>query len=141
MEDLFSMYQEKAGKKEICIQVEYGDVRAAFDEKWTLEAVGNILDNAVKYTNPGGTIWIRAKEYELFSMIEIEDDGIGIAKEEQANIFTRFYRSPKVSQMPGVGIGLYLSRKIISLESGYLKVLSEEGNGAKFQVYLPKIAR
>lgn len=141
MEELFSMYQEKARKKEIHLQVEYSGVWAAFDEKWTLEAVGNILDNAVKYTNPEGTIWIRAKEYELFSMIEIEDDGIGISKEEQANIFTRFYRSPKVNQMPGVGIGLYLSRKIISLEGGYLKVLSEEGKGAKFQVYLPKIGK
>ena len=71
-------------------------------------------------------------------MIEIEDDGMGIAKEEQAEIFARFYRSQKVSQMPGVGIGLYLSRRIISLEGGYLKVISQEGEGTKFQVYLPK---
>lgn len=135
---LFEMYQEKALEKEIKLQIEVNEIWAFFDEKWTLEAVGNILDNAIKYTNPGGNVWMRVKEYELFSIIEIEDDGIGIAKEEQADIFSRFYRSQNVSQMPGVGIGLYLSRKIISLEGGYLKVDSEEGKGAKFQVYLPK---
>ncbi|MBQ4524332.1 MAG: HAMP domain-containing histidine kinase [Lachnospiraceae bacterium] len=135
---LYETYQEKAIEKEIKIHTEFQEMWAVFDEKWTLEAVGNILDNAIKYTNSGGNVWIRAKEYELFSMIEIEDDGIGIAKEEQANIFTRFYRSQRVSQMPGVGIGLYLSRKIISLEGGYLKVISEEEKGTQFQVYLPK---
>ena len=135
---LFEMFQEKAAEKEIKIHTEWNEIWAVFDEKWTLEAVGNILDNAIKYTNSGGNVWIRVKEYELFSMIEIEDDGMGIAKEEQAEIFARFYRSQKVSQMPGVGIGLYLSRRIISLEGGYLKVISQEGEGTKFQVYLPK---
>ena len=138
LDGLYEMYQEKAREKEIHMWIESQDVWAYIDEKWTLEAVGNILDNAIKYTGIGGNIWIRVKEYELFSVIEIEDDGMGVSREEQANIFGRFYRSQRVNHLPGVGIGLYLSRRILSLEGGYIKVSSQEEKGARFQVYLPK---
>lgn len=138
MHELFALYEEKAIEKGINLQIEYGETWAVFDEKWTLEALGNIVDNAIKYTGLGGNVKISVKEYEMFSMVQIEDDGMGIAKEELASIFSRFYRSQKVNQMPGVGIGLYLARKIVSLEGGYIKVFSEEGKGSKFQVYFTK---
>lgn len=135
---LSSMYQKKAEEKGIQVKIKDTKAQACFDEKWTLEAVGNILDNAIKYTASGGNVWIKVKEYELFLVIEVKDTGIGISEEEVTEIFTRFYRSPKVSSQPGVGIGLYLTRKIISLQGGYLKVSSKEGKGTTFQVYLPK---
>ena len=94
------------------------------------------MDNAIKYTGEGGKIGISAKQYELFTVIEIKDNGIGIAEEEQAKIFLRFYRSMEVSQYDGVGIGLYLARKIVTLEGGYIKVVSEQGKGSSFFVYL-----
>lgn len=97
---------------------------AFFDEKWTIEAIGNIVDNAIKYTNQG-SITLRIKPYEMFCCIEIADTGMGIAEEEQAQIFARFYRSKRVSQKSGVGIGLYLAREIIMEEGGYIKVQSK----------------
>ena len=109
---------------------------AFFDEKWTIEAIGNIVDNAIKYTNQGG-ITLRIKPYEMFCCIEIADTGMGIAEEEQAQIFARFYRSKRVSQKSGVGIGLYLAREIIMEEGGYIKVQSKLGEGSVFSVYLP----
>lgn len=111
-------------------------LKALFDEKWTLEALGNILDNAVKYTNAGG-ITIGVKAYELFVCIEISDTGIGIAEKEQAQIFSRFYRSEDTADTEGVGIGLYLAREIITNEGGYIKLASSPGNGSVFSVYLP----
>lgn len=111
-------------------------VMALFDEKWTLEALGNILDNAVKYTDTGG-ITIRIKPYEMFCCIEIADTGIGIAEEEQAQVFSRFYRSIDASDKEGVGIGLYLAREIITGEGGYIKLTSTPGNGSVFALYLP----
>lgn len=57
--------------------------------KWTVEALFNIIDNAVKYTNENGTITISVKSYELFACISIQDNGIGIAEEEQEKIFGR----------------------------------------------------
>ena len=74
----------------------------------------------------------------MFMAIEVEDNGIGIAEWEQAEIFQRFYRSQSVNQQEGVGIGLYLARKIVSLEGGYIKVASKEGKGTVFSVYLER---
>lgn len=117
---------------------EVPEIFACFDLKWTLEAVSNIVDNAVKYTSEQGRITISVKEYEMFARIDIEDNGIGMSEEETAKVFTRFYRSPRVSEEKGVGIGLYLAREIISRQGGYIKVSSELGKGSCFSVFLAK---
>ena len=107
------------------------------DSKWTEEAIYNILDNALKYTESGGSIHIEVQKQELFYKISVLDTGKGIAPERQAEIFTRFYREPEVHDQPGVGIGLYLARKIIELQNGYIEVQSEIGNGSCFCLYFP----
>ena len=107
------------------------------DSKWTEEAIYNILDNALKYTEPGGKIHIQTERQELFFKISISDTGKGIAPERQAEIFTRFYREPEVHDKPGVGIGLYLARTIMELQKGYIEVQSEIGKGACFRLYFP----
>lgn len=111
---------------------------AYFDLKWTLEAVENIVDNAVKYTPPGGLVTVSTREYEMFACIDVADNGIGMTEEETAKIFTRFYRSPRVYEEKGVGIGLYLAREILGREGGYIKVASESEKGSVFSVFLPK---
>ncbi len=111
---------------------------AQFDRKWTLEAVGNLVDNAIKYTETGGHIRIAAAAYEMFVRIDVEDDGMGIAEAEQAQIFGRFYRSQAAADEKGVGIGLYLAREIIEKEGGYIKLKSKPGAGSCFSVFLPK---
>lgn len=107
------------------------------DAKWTVEALFNIVDNAVKYTPEGGKVSIRVQPWELFTRIEIEDTGIGIAKEHYEDVFKRFYRESKVHQQDGVGIGLYLSREIVSQQGGYIQVRSKENTGTVFSVFLP----
>ncbi len=109
---------------------------ACFDMKWTKEALGNLIDNAIKYTEQGG-ITVRMRSYKLFVCIEVEDTGSGIPEEEQAKIFGRFYRSLQVADQEGVGIGLYLTREILRQQSGYVKVSSGKGKGAVFSMYLP----
>jgi len=127
----------EADAKGISITVEATSINACFDLKWTTEAVYNILDNAVKYTEGGGSISINAAAYELFCRIDIIDTGIGIAEDEHSKIFTRFYRSAAVSNQEGVGIGLYLAREIMAAESGYIKVSSHLACGSTFSVFLP----
>ena len=111
---------------------------AVFDTKWTAEALANLVDNAVKYTPAGGKILLTATAYEQFCRIDVADTGIGIAEAEQAKIFTRFYRSPSVSDAEGVGIGLYLTRQILTDEGGYIKVSSAPGQGSTFSMFLPR---
>lgn len=113
------------------------DLTAVFDEKWTQEALFNLVDNAVKYTAQG-SITIDVTPFELFCRITVTDTGIGIAEEEHAKIFSRFYRSPQVHDKEGIGIGLYLTREIISRQGGYLKLTSAPGEGSSFAVYLPR---
>ena len=127
----------KAQEKGLKLLWERSDVMAYFDEKWTTEALLNIVDNAVKYTEKG-SVTLCMKEYEMFVCIEVADTGIGIPEEEQAKIFSRFYRSNDVRDKEGVGIGLYLARQIISGEGGYMKVSSKPGEGTVFGVYLAK---
>ena len=111
------------------------NMRIPHDSKWTEEAIYNILDNALKYTEPGGEIHIHTEKQELFYKLSISDTGKGIAPERQAQIFTRFYREPEVHDKPGVGIGLYLARTIMELQKGYIEVRSEIGKGACFNLY------
>lgn len=130
----------KAESKNIEIRVDCNkNIEAFYDLKWTNEAIFNILDNAVKYTDKNGSINIKVYSWDIFVKIDIVDSGIGISEKEIPNIFKRFYRVPSLSEIEGVGIGLYLSRKIISMENGYIKVESKKGKGSKFSIFLPKI--
>ena len=127
----------KAQKKNIHIEINCDEaIMACHDKKWTTEAIFNIIENAVKYTNYGGNINIEVVPLEIFTRIDISDDGIGIEEKEINNIFKRFYRGDEVQQIEGVGIGLYLTREIISKQGGYLKVKSKKGVGSKFTVFL-----
>lgn len=107
------------------------------DKKWTAEAVFNILDNAVKYTPKNGFIAVSADVNEFYAQIKIKDSGAGISESEQAKIFGRFYRSETVKNTEGLGIGLFLSRNIISEQGGFILVKSEPPDGAEFIVNMP----
>lgn len=107
------------------------------DGKWTEEAVFNVLDNAVKYTETFGRIHVKVARQEIFTRISISDTGKGIPPERQAEVFTRFYREPEVHEESGVGIGLYLTRKILEMQGGYIEVKSQVEKGSEFCLYLP----
>lgn len=137
-----SAVKPKAAKKDIKIITtapEDAAVEAAFDLKWTLEALINVLDNAVKYSPEGGTIEVKLSETEMYAAIHVIDEGQGISEEDATKIFGRFFRSSEVQQDDGVGIGLYLTREILSKEDGYIKVISsDKREGGEFILYLKK---
>lgn len=109
---------------------------ALHDRKWTVEALENILDNAIKYTPEHGNITVSVRRNEFYTSIEIADTGIGIPQNEIPKIFQRFYRGTNVRNKPGVGIGLYLVREILSMEKGFISVESKYGKGSKFLINL-----
>lgn len=140
IEEVSMQAEPKAEKKKIQILTEEvsPSIKAVYDKKWTSEAIYNILDNAIKYSNEGSRIHIQVKEYELFVCMEIKDEGMGIEEEEIPLVFQRFYRGRKVRDEEGVGIGLYLTRQIIEGQKGYIKICSKKKTGSVFSVYLPK---
>ena len=130
----------EAAKKGIyCgIEGEIPKVTACFDQKWTLEALSNLIDNAVKYTPDGGSVLVSVTDNTAFVRIDVKDTGIGISEEDTARIFTRFYRARQVQSEPGIGLGLYLVREILQREGGYIKVSSILGKGSVFSLFLIK---
>ncbi len=130
----------KAGIKEMTIEMtgEATDIRAIFDFRWTLEALGNLLDNAVKYSPVGSRVTVNVRTFEMFVCISVEDMGPGIPESEQAQIFERFYRGKNARHEEGNGVGLYLTRMILQKERGYVKVVSPEKGGSRFSIYLQR---
>lgn len=133
---VMQQFVPKAALKGIKLTAQDTDETAVFDQKWTIEALANIVDNAVKYTPEGGVVSIRAKAYTFFTRIDVEDNGIGISEEEQAGIFSRFYRSEAVSEKQGLGLGLYLAREVMKAQHGYIKLASKVGEGSVFSLFL-----
>lgn len=137
LQDVVAEAAIKADGKNITIRNVYaGEAFACFDYKWTKEALGNVLDNAVKYSPPGSTVTLSVLEYEMYLAVSVCDEGRGIREEEIPKIFGRFYRAEEVSQEEGVGIGLYLTREILRKENGYVKVKSQLEKGSEFLLYL-----
>lgn len=129
----------KAYDRRISISVdEFEDAEVFLDFRWTQEALANILDNAVKYSEPGTAVEIRVRPMFSHYLLEIEDEGIGIKKEEMHRIFQRFYRgrSQKIQETEGSGVGLYLARKIIEAQKGTICVKKGQ-KGSLFQITIP----
>ncbi len=136
LQQIQQQFAPKFAKKGLSLIINPTDATACFDSKWTAEALCNLVDNAIKYTE-NGCVTISVTPYEMFVRIDVADTGIGISESEQAKIFSRFYRSDQNAQQEGVGIGLYLAREILRNEGGYIKVFSEVGKGSVFSAFLP----
>ena len=127
-----------AEKKEIAVSVDCPEnLIISHDSKWTSEALFNLLDNAVKYTPSDGKISVSVVQWEMYVEVKVTDTGKGISESNQAAIFRRFYREEEVHDQQGVGIGLYLAREIVTRQGGYIKVVSELGQGSEFSIMLP----
>lgn len=135
-----STVYHKALSKQIVIEVdELEKISLFLDKKWTTEAVSNVLDNAVKYSPSDSSITVRVWKLFNFVKVEIEDQGIGIPKQEYNQIFRRFYRgsSDFVKKEDGTGVGLYLARKIIEEGGGTISVRPAKEKGSIFVIQLP----
>ncbi len=129
--------QADAKQTTVLVKMEEGAV-ANYDMRWTTEALGNLLDNAVKYSPEKSTVTVCVDIMEMFICIRVEDEGPGIPEEEMAQVFERFYRGKNAARADGNGVGLYLVRMIVCKERGYMKVSARAGSGSCFRMYLPR---
>ncbi|MES1248364.1 MAG: ATP-binding protein, partial [Actinomycetota bacterium] len=100
----------------------------------------NLVDNGIKYSVEGGLVLVRAAESEETTTVEVIDHGLGVPSAEQARIFEKFYRldAEMNGGVGGSGLGLYISREIVTQLGGSLTVRSEHGRGSTFTVTLPR---
>lgn len=103
------------------------------DCKWQIEAITNILKNAVEYSNNGSKVLLECEDNNLYSQIKITDYGKGMDKEDTLNIFKRFYKG-KDSTKDSIGIGLSLAKAIIEKDKGRISVESEKNRGTIFTI-------
>jgi signal transduction histidine kinase len=103
------------------------------------QALANLLDNAIKYTPPGGRITLEAYQQQKHLVISIKDTGVGIPQEEISKIWARLYRGDQSRHQRGLGLGLSLVRAIIWAHKGQVDVFSEPGKGSTFMIHLPAI--
>jgi PAS domain S-box-containing protein len=107
------------------------------------QVIDNLISNALKFTPAGGTVDVRAYPHGSAARIEVADSGMGISEDEQTQLFERFFRTARAQEeaIPGVGLGLSISKAIVEGHNGRISVSSIEGVGTTFFVDLPALAK
>ncbi len=117
----FGQIQKEAEERQIRFHIVMpGQALCAHDANWLGEAIFNILDNAVKYSDRGGVAEVSLEQNEMYMKFRVRDYGLGIDEGEENQIFRRFYRGRRVTGQKGFGIGLYLAREIINLHGEFM---------------------
>jgi signal transduction histidine kinase len=140
LEECLRVAQIKAAEKGVRVLLEAADagLEIEADRDKLKQAVLNILNNAVKYNRPQGSVWLRARAAENGLFLSVEDTGLGIPPDQVAQLFTRFFRARNVEgAIPGTGLGLSIARQIVEMHDGEIRVESELGKGTTFTIRIP----
>ena len=132
--DTVDRYQPVADKKQVVLDVQVPSVNHVVAVVAVTQILGTLIDNAIKYSPPGSTVVIRLDGQTL----SVVDQGIGIAKQDQAKIFDRFYRSDEArtrGYSSGYGLGLAIARAVADKNGYQLSVKSEAGQGSTFSLH------
>jgi PAS domain S-box-containing protein len=138
--DLREPLREIAGGLELAAEAFQIEVRLPEEPLWVYadrtrieQVIGNLLDNAMRYSGESRLIEVEAKREGEEAVVSVIDHGVGIPAEQQANVFGQFFRGSNVrEQVSGLGLGLYISHGIIAAHGGRLWVESKEGEGSRF---------
>lgn len=137
--DVLEMYNYVAEDKNISIHFECPDeLYITADRSRIQQAIGNLIDNAIKYTSDGGSVEVTIEEKDEGIVIVVKDDGIGIQPDEIPRIWDRLYRGDSSRSQRGLGLGLSFVRAIVLAHKGRIDVSSEPGHGTTFIVSMPQ---
>lgn len=135
-EDCVNMLQMNAEKHGITMTIEGYHSEIMANKQMIEEVVYNLCDNAIRYNNDGGNIWVSVIQKEDTAVLEVRDDGIGISKKDQERICERFYRADKSRSKStgGTGLGLAIVKHIVAQHDAKLEIESELGKGTIIRV-------
>ena len=132
-----SLLEPKWSKKDIKINVSLEEKTFLGDEDLIFQVWVNIIDNAIKFSNEGGSIDIKVYEKDSNINVEIKDHGIGMKEEELEKVYDRFYQIDKSHSKEGSGLGLAIVKRIVELSEGKIEIKSKENKGTTVIVKLP----
>jgi two-component system phosphate regulon sensor histidine kinase PhoR len=117
------------------------EVSANINARLLEQAVVNLLDNAIKYSEPGGEVLITARALPIEVLISVTDHGCGIDRDHLPRLFERFYRADKARsrKLGGTGLGLAIVKHIVAAHGGRVSVQSMPGKGSTFTIHLPAV--
>ena len=133
-------FESQSAAKNIALEVTGEPSVVEADGDRLHQVIANLLSNAVKYTSENGHVSVTVRDTPENGVLTVEDDGIGIPRDELPLIFERFYRTDKSRDRKtgGAGIGLTIAKSIITAHNGKIEAASEAGRGSRFIVTLPK---
>jgi signal transduction histidine kinase len=136
--DVVDLYQYVTEEKSVHVRTTVPEgLQVKADTVRMRQVLGNLLDNAVKYTPKGGTVHIEADQVQDGVMITVQDTGIGIPSEDIPRIWDRLYRGDRSRSQRGLGLGLSLVKAIVQAHQGRIEVQSEPEKGSTFRIFLP----
>jgi signal transduction histidine kinase len=132
--------QVSAEEHTITLDIQTQDSRIVADKLRVSQVIGNILDNAIRFSPQGRQVNVELKEENNEYVISITDQGIGVRPEYMDHIFERFYRVRNTAsrQYSGIGLGLFVARAIVEAHGGHIWVSSNQGLGSTFSFTLPR---
>lgn len=134
----------QATQKQISIQVDCGEnLSSMINTPLLQQAITNLVDNAIKYSEAGSEIKISAREKKKKIVLSVQDMGSGISKEHHSRLFERFYRVDKArsQKLGGTGLGLAIVKHIAAIHNGKVTIESEPGKGSTFSIHIPNSSR
>ncbi len=134
--ELFAPSAEDQGVTLSCMVSD--GIRMLGDARMIQRMLSNLLDNAVKYTGPGGTVTVSLSAEDSRVFVSVKDTGFGISPHDLPRIFDRFYRCDQSRSKPGIGLGLSLARAIARAHGGDITASSIPNQGSNFTVFLPR---
>jgi signal transduction histidine kinase len=139
LREVVELYEYVADERKVGVQVELPPACQAVADRTRIRQVfANLLDNAIKYTPPHGSVTISAQDEPERAIVHFRDTGIGIPADEQDKIWGRLYRGDKSRSERGLGLGLSLVKAVVEAHHGQVAVTSQNGGGSDFAVFLPK---
>jgi two-component system phosphate regulon sensor histidine kinase PhoR len=141
LEETIEPWYLQMDEKQLTFNVEISDglPLVDVDTKRLQWVIVNLVRNAWQYTPEDGSVSVRLYERNGTVVLDVADTGIGISEKDQEELFTRFYRVERATEVRGIGLGLYVSKAIVESHGGEIRVSSEPGTGSTFSVILPAL--
>jgi two-component system phosphate regulon sensor histidine kinase PhoR len=142
LESVLTDCENKATERQIHLELRCQEALAtAINPRLLEQAVGNLVDNALKYSESGSRIEIDATSTEREVVIAVRDHGCGIEREHLPRLFERFYRVDRARsrKLGGTGLGLAIVKHIVQAHRGRIDVESTPGQGSTFRIHLPRV--